>query len=324
MKTNYLQNLRPFIILFLIITACIFWIVRLEIKASALVSRVEELHKSLDQNKDVLAGLEIFSREVNSSDIEIDAGGVKLSSGMNMFLMDDKKGSIIQDKTELNWDKDNIILENDPLTIHLSKIHDQLYFGDGNAAIRIGDIKGTKPGSGASVTEQGIMMLSQPPSKKGGYMLLSDNEVRIKSQNVPLSIESESSDFFGLKFDKKKEVIELWNKLMRIYLDEQKGRIYVGNTYASLRIGKIEGSKGELEEGIIILNNPNSNKGGYVLISDNVLRIKSTKVPVEIVKGNCTIKIKDDKIEFYAEGDINITSENGNVNLVGKRINFNE
>ncbi len=120
------------------------------------------------------------------------------------------------------------------------------------------------------------------------------------------------------------DIIELWNDLMRIYLDQQKERIYVGNTDASLRIGKIEGAKGDMEEGIIILNNPNSNKGGYVLISDNVLRIKSTNVPVEIIKGDCTIKIENDNIEFLAKGDINITSENGNINLEGKRINFNE
>lgn len=263
-----------------IIGACIFWMVRLELKAAALTSRIEDLHNSLKQNRDVLAGLEIFSREAKSSDIEVDAGGVKLSSGMNMFLMDENKGNIIQDKTELNWDKDNIIMKNDPLTIQLSKTHEELYFSDGTAAIRIGKIEGKKGGIGSSITEHGTMILNHPASNNFGYMLFSDNEIRIKSRDLPISIESESSDPFGMKFDIKNDVIELWNKLMRIYLDQQNERIYVGTTDASLRIGKIEGTKGNIEEGIIILNDPNSNKGSYVLISDNILRIKSTNVPV--------------------------------------------
>lgn len=327
MSLQNMKKYRPYLIPIIIISVCVFWIVRLELRASALTDRVEELHNALSQNRDMLDNLERFYRSSKNNSIIVDNSGAFMSSNDAGITLEDKKGNLFCNKSNIELDADQINLKNDNLEIHLSKPHDQLYLGDGNAAVRIGKILGAASGTGASITEQGIMMLSQPASKKGGYMLLSENAVRIKSNNVPLSIESESSDFFGLKFDKKQEVIELWNKLMRIYLDEKEERIYVGNTDASLRVGKISGtSKGAStsEEGIIIVSEPNSKKGGYVLISDNILRIKSTDVPIEIVKGNCTISIDDDKIEFIADSDINITSENGSVNLFGKRINFNE
>ena len=46
------QILVIIICLIIIIGVCIFWIVRLELKAAALTSRVDDLHNSLKQNKD--------------------------------------------------------------------------------------------------------------------------------------------------------------------------------------------------------------------------------------------------------------------------------
>lgn len=311
-------NYRQLVIVGVILGLCTFWIVRLELNAAALASRVAELHNALDQNRDVLAGLEIFSRSVKSNDLVLDNNGIKLSAGNNKIQLNDKDGSISYDKVKMNWDQKKIEMWNDAMRVYLDSDKGRVYVGDHDASLRVGNIKGS------THNEQGIIMLSQPSSNKGGYLLISDKIMRMKSFDVPISIASpESPDYFGMKVDKKNELIELWNQLMKISMDEKLERLYVGNADASLRVGKIKGSSGT-EEGIIILSQPNSNKGGYVLISDNVLRIKSTEVPVEITKGDCIIKIDDDKIEFTAKSDINITSENGNINLVGKRINLNE
>ena len=45
---------------------------------------------------------------------------------------------------------------------------------------------------------------------------------------------------------------------------------------------------------------------------------------VQLRKGNSKITMEDDDITFEAEGDINITSKNGNVNINGKKVNLNE
>ena len=322
MSMKILQKYRPYLIPIIIITICVFWIVQLQLQANSLASRIEDLHNALKQNLDVLDNVERFYRSAKNNSMILDNSGAYLYTNNVGIMLEDKKGNLNCNKSDITWDADQIHLKNDNLEFHLSKPHDQLYLGDGDAAVRIGKIPGTSYGT--SVTEKGIVMLSQPASKKGGYMLLSDKKVSIKSNNVPLTLEAESADFFGMNIDKKKELIELWNDVMRIYLDKNKERIYVGNDEASLRIGLIEGNKIS-EEGIIMVSQPSATtKGGYVLVCDTVLRIKSTDIPLEIVRGNCTIKIDDDKIEFTAESDINITSENGSVNLYGKRINFNE
>ena len=62
----------------LILVFCIIWIMKLELKAAALTSRVDELHNALKQNQDNLANLESFWREVNKSGITLDKNGAIL------------------------------------------------------------------------------------------------------------------------------------------------------------------------------------------------------------------------------------------------------
>ena len=45
---------------------------------------------------------------------------------------------------------------------------------------------------------------------------------------------------------------------------------------------------------------------------------------VMLKKGKTILKLVDDKIQMEADGDINITSKNGNVNINGKKVSLNE
>ena len=73
------------IFLTLFIILCCFLIVRLEIKAANLQSRLDEHHKSLEQNKDVLENLDSFTRKVKNGSISINGENVTLSKDKTML-----------------------------------------------------------------------------------------------------------------------------------------------------------------------------------------------------------------------------------------------
>ena len=62
MKNSKLINLRTIAILALIISGCIFWIIRVETRAAEFANKVTEYHRMLKQNKDEIGGLKYFVR----------------------------------------------------------------------------------------------------------------------------------------------------------------------------------------------------------------------------------------------------------------------
>ncbi len=71
----------------IIIGICIFWIVRLELNATALASRVDELHNSLKQNKDNLANLESFIEKLTKAELRLDKNGGTIYKGDSEIYM---------------------------------------------------------------------------------------------------------------------------------------------------------------------------------------------------------------------------------------------
>lgn len=68
------------LLLTVFVIASSIFIVRLEIKAASLQSRLDEHHKSLEKNKDILENLDFFIRKIKSNGISIDDKKVVISA----------------------------------------------------------------------------------------------------------------------------------------------------------------------------------------------------------------------------------------------------
>ena len=80
-----LKSPQKVLILFLsvLIVISFIMILRLEGKTAILQSRLDEHHKSLEKNKDVLDNLDSFSRMIKNSGISIDGNKVTIQSGQS-------------------------------------------------------------------------------------------------------------------------------------------------------------------------------------------------------------------------------------------------
>jgi hypothetical protein len=129
MKIRRLKDFRISVIMISIILGCIFWIVRVETRASALESRVAEYHKMLDQNKDELQNLNSFVRTIEKSKVYMDMtiNGISLiteESALwlehnNRLLLSNSKGPI-----QLENNNGNITLFQKEIDI---RVHDRKY-----------------------------------------------------------------------------------------------------------------------------------------------------------------------------------------------------
>ena len=53
------------------------------------------------------------------------------------------------------------------------------------------------------------------------------------------------------------------------------------------------------------------------------LQINFDKIMIGMKQGQSSIKPEKNKLEIGVDGDINITSKNGNVNINGQKVNLN-
>lgn len=91
MSFNKISKHLPLIAACLVIGLCVFWIVRVEIKAESLASRVDELHASLKKNQDNLDYLDLFHRGVKNNEIRMDATMLELRSYLTAMGLTDKR-----------------------------------------------------------------------------------------------------------------------------------------------------------------------------------------------------------------------------------------
>ena len=76
-----------FLLVALLIVCC-FWIVKTEIRAASLKSRLDEHHKQLEQNADYLKGLTGFLRSAGMNKLHFDKEVITISSGNTKMTMD--------------------------------------------------------------------------------------------------------------------------------------------------------------------------------------------------------------------------------------------
>lgn len=105
MKIKQLKNLRTFLIPFLLIIICIFWIIRVELKAAELATRVEEYHKVLEQGNDFLKQIQWFYREIDNNIISILPAGIDIKSSKGNYITNTVANSHldIEDKNIIIW-----------------------------------------------------------------------------------------------------------------------------------------------------------------------------------------------------------------------------
>ncbi|MBT8380073.1 MAG: hypothetical protein KJN64_12670 [Ignavibacteria bacterium] len=218
-----LKSPQKALILFLssLIVISFFMIVRLEGKAANLQSRLDEHHKSLEKNKDILENLDSFTRKIKNNSITIDGDKIKLST----------------DKSTLELDKDKMTL-----------------------------------GAASDVFFE--------CDYKGDLIVM-----RNKSQYVVI----------GKLGDKGKE-----EETVNINGGSD-GKKFLTLQDKGIALGVEDIKDGDLQFGISL-------KSGSIFM----------------MHGKNLIGLNKDKITIRAQGDINITSENGNVNIKGKKVNLNE
>jgi hypothetical protein len=330
-----LKSPQKVLILFLsvLIVISFIMIVRLEGKAANLQSRLDEHHKSLKQNEDVLSNLKVFQRMVQVNGIYLDDKIVGFFTGKSRLDMTD-------DKVILSSDGDIEIGPNTNKSLGYSKNKDFIYMYHNGSRIYLGQIgfKSGKEqgirliskddGSILSVANNGIVLtvldkqgdykISMAPSKD--YLKISKDESVIKLEKENIDIEAKGDIKIGPSDEKNFG----YNKSVdKIYMLNQDSRVIVGPlerdgkflSNGIMLIAKTDGPQLAVYDKMISLGVPGK---------DLTLQLNLDKEMIGMKQGQSTIKLEKNKLEIEVVGDINITSKNGNVNINGKKVNLNE
>jgi len=211
-----LKSPQKVLILFLtvLVVLSFIMILRLEGKTAILQSRLDEHHKSLEKNKDVLDNLESFSRMIKNNGISIDGNKVTLQSGQSTITLQNNNinissnGDIVMGtptKSFVHIQKDgNIIIgPNNEKNLGYDKTEDLIYMlhngsrvtlGKGGTSKRQGIRLISKTGGPRlSVYQEGIIITV--PDKQGDYkisMAPSKNYIKISKDESVIKLENEN------------------------------------------------------------------------------------------------------------------------------------
>ena len=331
-----LKSPQKVLILFfsVLIVVSFIMIVRLEGKAASLQSRLDEHHKSLKQNEDVLSKLKVFQRMVQVNGIYLDDKIVGFFTGKSRLDMTD-------DKVILSSDGDIEIGPSSEKNIGYRKSEDFIYMLHNGARVLLGQIAlksgkrqgitivSKKNGSQLSVLEDGILLtvpdtqgdyqISMAPSKD--YVKISKNESIIKLEKEDIDIEAKGdikigpSDEKNFGYRKSEDYIYMINKDSRVIVGPllDKAGKFKGNGINL--ISKTGGASVSIEDYRISLGAVGKDLG---------LQVNFDKEKIVMKQGQSTFSLGKNKLEIDVVGDINITSKNGNVNINGKKVNLNK
>ena len=318
----------------LIVTSFIM-IVRLEGKASSLQSSLDEHHKSLKQNEDVLSNLKVFQRMVQANGIYLDNKLVGFFAGNSRLDMTNDKVILSSDDIEIGPSSEK--------NMGYNKSDDTIYMLHKGARIILGQIttlsSGKKPGiqmvskdngPNLAVLENGIVLTV--PDKQGDYKIsmapfkdylkISKDESVIKLEKENIGIEAKGDIEIGpsseknMGYNKSDDTIYMLHKGARIILG-QITTLSSGKKPGIQMVSKDNGPNLAVLENGIVLTVPDK-QGDYKI------SMAPFKDYLKISKDESVIKLEKENISIEAKGDINITSKNGNVNINGKKVNLNE
>jgi len=321
-----------------IVISC-FLMVRLEIKAASLQSRLDAHHKSLENNHDMLDGLENFARFVKKNILKVDerhifliadktmvtvgkddfdvstSGNIKLGSNTDKYLGYDSQKKL----TYINHDGAQVSV-GDITTA--GKKHNGVLVRSANGNTQL--VMTDKGLSIATVGKDGAYRLDLKPDKgifkfsKGKSVLVFEKDkvnlqVEGDIQIGPPSVGSSTGPYLGY--------------------DSQKKLTYINHDGAQVSVGNIT-IAGEKHHGVLVRS---ANSNTQFVMTDKGLSIatvgkdgayrldlKPEKDIFKLSKGKSFLVFEKDKVNLQVEGDINISSKNGNVNINGKKVNLNE
>jgi len=280
------------IFLTLFIVACCFFIVRIEIKAASLQSQWDEHQKSLKNNEDVLSDLNQFVRYVkNGSVLKLKQLNLLLSNGNTMLILD-----------AANFE------------------------GTSDGDISFGSFTGNKKYFGYDSKSKTTFMRGVGNGDVFVRSNNGENYLRITDDMVSLNA-----------WDKNKRMVGL-------DIMPSSGRVDIttgGGNRANISLEQEDifmNSENEISFEGKILKMVNASGKCKIIMRENDIQIVCTpsKGPIigisfnpsvqsiDIDAGDASIILAKDEIHFFAEGDINITSKNGNVNIEGKKVRVNE
>lgn len=273
------------VFLTLFILICCFFIVRLEIKAANLQSQWDEHKKSLNENMDVLNDLKLFARNVKSG------GQIKLSNdlilhggGSNNHLILDPSGGIS----------------------FANLTNGTKYFGyDSNSKYTF--MRGVKNGNVFLWSNSG------------------ENYLNITDDMVAINTWDKNKRMVGLDILPSYGKVEITSGGNRADITLQKKDIFMDCENEISFKGKtlkMENASGKCkirmaEEDIHIVCAPSN---GPVF----GLSFSPDKQLIACFTDDASITLAKDVVHFEANGDINITSKNGNVNIKGNKVKVNE
>jgi hypothetical protein len=147
-----------------------FWIVKSEIRASILISKLEEHHNSLGQNADILKGLTKFYRSAGKNKLDFTKGEITLSSGNTKMTINPKGIDFGIADFLLQMDKDLKTFGLSASTtfgIHLDLVNHSLFLENKNSTI---DLKENN----IDIKTKGDIKIG-PPGRTLGYSKKLDN-----------------------------------------------------------------------------------------------------------------------------------------------------
>jgi hypothetical protein len=296
---------------------CCFLIIRLEIKAANLQSRWDEHQKSLMNNEDVLYDLNRFARSVKEK-----GGSIKLhnASGILTFYDDRFECSssgdfIFEDMNGTNkyfgYDSKNNEtfmngVENGTVTIGNENLKNFLSISDDWIRLNSKINKGDYVGLYIDPTDRKVD-ISTGTDKAS--ITLDQEHVKIRGDGS-ISIGGEKSGLKYIGYDRQRKLIYMKGEGKDEQVNVKGNEIYMETSNGKCEINM-------KEEKIEIICTPT--KGPIFGVSFNPIMQS-----IDIDAGEASIILAKDVIHFNAEGDINITSKNGNVNIKGKKVKVNE
>lgn len=187
----------------------------------------------------------------------------------------------------------------------------------------------------------GTNMLIMDPNNIG--FSVGDNVVNVTKYYGQLSNPKSGT---MVSWDDKKIQLEL-NNSFRITLDNTANNVVIAHEDAYMTVGNFTmAGSAKQYDGILMANKWSSGKTTQYVLSNDGVQLVSTGVPItvgyfanneycglklrpaddliQMIKGNSKIKFEKDEIEFAADGDIKITSKNGDVVINGKKVKVNE
>ncbi len=258
------------LLLIALLIVCCFWIVKSEIRAASLQSRLDEHHKQLEQNADYLKGLTGFLRSAGMNKLHFDKEVITISSGNTKMTMhsDGVKIGIADFLLQMTKSLKEFGLYAYPnLGMTLSLIHNELLLKNHSSTITL---------------------------KKNDIDIVAKGDIRI----------GPTGKTFG--YSKNGDFIYMENGDSRIYLGKLAGNIS-GNGI-SLQ-GKMNGPMLSVSENMILLETPDSKYKLFIDPANQLVGMKQGQSQITIKNDKIEIEALGDINITSKNGKVNINGK---------------